>query len=361
MEALTAPTHDLDLLAIQKRIKDHEVNIGSPFTPSEEKDKIKEQIAKLNQLREGILVSGLEAIYDFAIFGTENSRDIVKYNGDPLKFNFRKFKDYIQNAYLWELVKQGELDIDDIKKKRAQLLGGLGNNIQEIKTNTLGLMSRIMTENPVYRQGDEFLHNMAFNRVYNDPISQEDSKERTVIFDADHAIISSLAGAQAKLLFNHVSNLDPEDAYAIIDKAKSYAQERIKDAIKKGIINNPEVLKLDNTERIRRNLDYTAIFEIICCLGRRAQDALKNREFHDKKIRIGVQYNNPFIPEDLELPNYVNLAQAYEIDPSIERLRSSLRNFFDRITSDKVDYEVTKQDRATIDGLEKLVTKFDIL
>jgi len=359
MEGVWSPTHDLDLIAIDQRIREFTERCGKNFEPRDTVNRLEKQIKELKALREEILGSALATVYDFAIFGTPKiSSDDVARPKNPLSFSFRRLKHYMQQMVLWDNIDRGQFNIDDLPEQRVKILGPLGGHIHTARRTLCGTIEEFMRENMAYRQGDEFLHHMAYHWVNNDPLDPEPRK-RTVIFDADRTTISALAHAQAKVLFNPIPGVDYEIKHSVLKTATDRARLRLESAIAQE--KSQEGLFDFDEESMRRNLDFAAVYEMLCCLGRRAQDALINRDLHEKRFHNVIEYKNNHIPEEFGLNGQVNLVGGYDIPQAIARLRHSLHELFLWMRGGRTDYRMSAGQKRSVETLEALVRATNIL
>ncbi len=379
-EDITSPTHDLDLIAINQIVQYNTRQLlhKDPFLPSSEKEMLERANEYLFEERNKILDSVLSNVNHFAVFGTISiPGDKVIVSDNPGLDYFERFEHYMNKALFFTLIRRGELDIDQyrqsaltdnfghLSKTALDSLGDLNDKLKNLRDPLLKILEDLFSRRLVYRQGDEYLHHYAYHEINGTALNPNETILGSVVFDADRATIGPIEGAQSKVLVNPISvqEIEYEEAASLVQKANrelmalATQAEQTHPSEYAGIRG---IVELDPAIALKR-FDFMAIYEIFRCMGKRAIDALKNWNFHDARIRKGAPYDNRFIEYPKEVPEHLTLTRVYDIPRSIDKLRGALIDRFDRIRQDSVDYEITKEEKEALQGLEALAFDVGIL
>jgi len=346
-------THDLDVLAIHKRMEQVEVLIRSEFTPESRREKLLEEFGKLEEMRTNIVRSVLSTIDEFAVIGTEAlemHRGLWKdTRHTDFEFYKKKVLDYFSVAHDWHCVVDKKLDLKGQKRRlRREFAKYMDPIVQAVADQTKF----------VYAQGDEFLHHFQYRKFTNG----SSTKLRSGVFDADHACFNRLERSRSKILLSPLLNFNYESVHDLLKEADDELHVRL-NALPSwsSLRDRLGHLVLPANTQSRLEFDLVAIYESICMIGRAAKDDMTNWEHSIKRRQKTPQYSNPFLNFPADTPDSVELA-AYDSKPSIAKLVYRLNERIDIMLEGPTRYSKVEDPGLTssLTGLKTLLKDFTI-
>lgn len=375
MEFCPGSSLDFDVLAIDQKIEYLKERLEDRFLGAEEKHNIRTDIGFLKEFRMSSLEELLRTVNHFGLIGAYNYRKGTKFpskdflvdeNKSPLEAMssaIEKGQFYFERFMLWNLVNKGEIDIEAVRKN--QIPSGIYKKVLKARKDFTSLISSFVEplseiHKYLYRQGDEFLHNASWYKAKKGDIT----KDEVILYDACHAHMGRLELGKIKAILNHVANLNYDVATSLFLTSEENFNHLIL-----GLGTNPKTSKdwegiddyfVDELQNLK-DFDFLSIWEIMCCMGRRAQHELINKQYYEKFLGHPVGYSPVLgLPLISKMPETVSL-DAYRAEIAIPKLQIILKERMHRMIENNVFYDVSDEERRTLEALMEVFKKHSVL
>lgn len=369
MDYWEGKTHDLDILAIDKEIREEKEKALQSIIP----EKAKTRIEYLKEQRRKLILSALRTINEFSVFGTYHlkAKDIAGFEDIeektvhfPENYYLNKGVHYLQAIYLWSQILKGNLSLEDVlnrnfnEKIRKDL-----ENLKDKFTDAISPVIEVLNdkEKQRYAQGDEYLHNMQyhcfFHRKEGNPI------QKTGFFDAGKVCIGREEESKAKLLLSFLLDLEYLEVNDMFKQSLEDKKNLVEDYKTK--MPGLESLLIDE-EKSLKAFDMISLYELMCHIGKEAQHTTVNRVNYERLINSEIEYFNPLL--DLKrqngFPTIRISLNAYQAGSANKKMKRRLEERIAYILTHKssdLGYKLTDREKEKIEKLKKVFKQAGVI
>lgn len=336
MEFLDGNSHDLNVIALKEARR----TLDTIDLTSDNENKVDSHRKALADEENSIVNSSIDVVRMFHLHGTRELKQLNRLKTVLETYQPRDVEEYylIQRGKhyfgrLLELFAKGKV-LDDPKFKQEDI-SRLVAEFSQLLRPFIGPFADL--DKLVYAQGDEYLHHLQY--------SNRNGERDSVMFDADHVMLTRPEYSYAKLLTSYLLALTYEREYSFLEQAFFPPHDHGYPSHK-------------NTSKVIRDYSYIAIFNRLCDMGRRASDDIVNSATSVRFARRGFIYNPIKVrfPVSDHIPQLVTYPSVKE---SILIQREQLADRLSHLASDSKFFG--REDRSNADNLRRFLTDYGII